>query len=102
MPLDRHQVLTKVYSTDCLTSTLIGILLKGFSLVFEGNIFSVKFHIFACLSLQTLTQGPLSSLTVVRGLKRNEMKYILFNKIYINLQQFQVIRENKTQGNLTT
>ena len=29
-----------------------------------------------------------------------EMKYILFNKIYINLQQFQVIPENKTQGNL--
>ena len=28
------------------------------------------------------------------------MKYILFNKIYINLQQFQVIPENKTQGNL--
>ena len=27
----------------------------------------------------------------------NEMKYILFNKIYI--QQFQVIPENKTQGN---
>ena len=24
------------------------------------------------------------------------MKYILFNKIYINLQQFQVIPENKT------
>ena len=28
------------------------------------------------------------------------MKYILFNKIYINLQQFQAIPENKTQGNL--
>ena len=28
------------------------------------------------------------------------MKYILFNKIYINLQQFQVIPENKRQGNL--
>ena len=27
------------------------------------------------------------------------MKYILFNKIYINLQQFQVLPENKTQGN---
>ena len=27
------------------------------------------------------------------------MKYILFNKIYIKLQQFQVIPENKTQGN---
>ena len=33
-------------------------------------------------------------------MKWNEMKYILFNKIYINLQQFQVIPENKTQGNL--
>ena len=30
----------------------------------------------------------------------NEMKYILFNKVYINLQQFQVITKNKTQGNL--
>ena len=28
------------------------------------------------------------------------MKYILLNKIYIKLQQFQVIPENKTQGNL--
>ena len=28
------------------------------------------------------------------------MKCILFNKIYINLQQFQVIPENKTQGKL--
>ena len=27
------------------------------------------------------------------------MKYITLNKIYINLQQFQVIPENKTQGN---
>ena len=27
----------------------------------------------------------------------NEMKYIHFNKIYINLQQFQLIPENKTQ-----
>ena len=33
-------------------------------------------------------------------MKWNEIKYILFNKIYINLQQFQVIPENKTQGNL--
>ena len=30
----------------------------------------------------------------------NEMKYILINKIDINLQQFQVIPENKIQGNL--
>ena len=30
----------------------------------------------------------------------NEMKYIPFNKFYINLQQFHVIPENKTQGNL--
>ena len=29
-------------------------------------------------------------------MKLNEMKYILFTKIYINLQQFQVIPENKT------
>ena len=29
----------------------------------------------------------------------NEMKNILFNKIYINLQQFQATPENKTQGN---
>ena len=28
------------------------------------------------------------------------MKYILFNKIYMNLQQFQLIPENKTQGDL--
>ena len=28
--------------------------------------------------------------------KGNEMKYILFKKIYINLQQFQIIPENKT------
>ena len=35
-------------------------------------------------------------------MKRNEMKYIPFNKIYKNLQQFQVIPENKTQGNLQT
>ena len=27
----------------------------------------------------------------------NEKKYILFSKIYINLQHFQVISENKTQ-----
>ena len=60
MPLDRHQVLTKVYSTDCLT--LIGMFLKCFNLVFEGNIFSARFHIFACLRLKTLTWGPFSSL----------------------------------------
>ena len=30
------------------------------------------------------------------------MKYILFSKININLQQFQVTPENKTQGNLST
>ena len=30
-------------------------------------------------------------------MKWNEVKYILFNKIYINLQQFQVIPENKTR-----
>ena len=30
----------------------------------------------------------------------DEMKYILFYKTYINLQQFQVIPENKTQRNL--
>ena len=35
-----------------------------------------------------------------KQLKWNEMKYILFNKTYINLQQFQVIHENKTQANL--
>ena len=34
------------------------------------------------------------------ALDLNEMKYILFGKIYINLQQFQVTPENKTQGNL--
>ena len=28
------------------------------------------------------------------------MKYILFNKIYINLQQFQVIPENKNTRKL--
>ena len=28
------------------------------------------------------------------------MKYTFLNKIYINLQQFQVIPKNKTQGNL--
>ena len=33
-------------------------------------------------------------------MKCNEMKYILFNKIYMNLQQFQLIPENKTQGDL--
>ena len=32
--------------------------------------------------------------------KYDEMKYILFNKIYISLLQFQVISENKTLGNL--
>ena len=36
---------------------------------------------------------------VMVSIKSNEMKYILFNKIYINLQQFQVIPENKTQRN---
>ena len=38
--------------------------------------------------------------TRTKEIKLNEMNYILFNKIYINLQQFQVIPENKTQGNL--
>ena len=36
------------------------------------------------------------------NLKWNEMKYILFSKIYINILQFQVIAERKTQGNLWT
>ena len=33
-------------------------------------------------------------------MKQNEMKYILFSHICINLQQLHVIAENKTQGNL--
>ena len=33
-------------------------------------------------------------------MKRNEMKYILFSNICINIQQLHVIAENKTQGNL--
>ena len=36
---------------------------------------------------------------VMVSIKSNKMKYILFNKIYINLEQFQVIPENKTQRN---
>ena len=38
--------------------------------------------------------------TIVEQILWNEMKYILFNKIYISLLQFQVISENKTLGNL--
>ena len=37
---------------------------------------------------------------VILEMKWNE--YIFFSKIYINLQQFQVISENKTQGRLLT
>ena len=33
-------------------------------------------------------------------MKWNVMKYILFNKIYINLQQFQVILKNKNTRKL--
>ena len=33
-------------------------------------------------------------------MKSNEMKFIIFSKINLNLQQFQVTTENKTQGNL--
>ena len=37
---------------------------------------------------------------LVKDVMFNKMKYIFLNKIYINLQQFQVIPKNKTQGSL--
>ena len=58
----------KVTSQIVWPSILIVLLLKGFNLVFEGNIFSVSFHFFACCRLQTLTLAPVSAVTVVRVL----------------------------------
>ena len=58
----------KVTSQIAWPSILIGLLLEGFNLVFEGNIFSVSFHFFACFGLQKLTLAPVSGMTIVRVL----------------------------------
>ena len=57
-----------------------------------------------CSDLQQKNYIKIVAVYVMKwnNLKWNEMKYILFSKIYINILQFQVIAESKTQGNLWT
>ena len=73
---------------------------------------AARLKIYVHLSFSNFMHGsPAKNLTAVHlGIsnflhgspaeKRNEMKHILFSNICINLQQFHVIAENKTQGNL--
>ena len=56
----------KVTTHVVCPSTLIGLLSKGFNLMFEGSIFSVRFHFCTCCRLQILTK--VYAMTFVRVL----------------------------------